>query len=471
MSEKLVSWDHPNRVALITEEGSVITYGQLHVAVRNFGQKLSGRKLVFLLGRNDLATLTAYLACLESGAVPLLLDADLSPELLARFIEIYEPAYVYGPQSHAASIADADAIVDLNGYVLCSRQAACGHQLHPDLALLLTTSGSTGSPKLVRLSLTNLVCNARSIVEYLGINTNERAITTLPFHYSYGLSVIHSHLSAGASLVLSTRSFFDAQFWRQVKSHEVTSLAGVPYSYDMLLKLRFERMDLPSVRTLTQAGGKMLPAQTKRVLELCQSKGIRFFLMYGQTEASPRMAYLHPHEVVRKLGSIGQAIPGGRFWIEDEQGLAVTEPDQVGELVYSGPNVALGYAECRADLARGDEWQGVLRTGDLAKQDADGFFFIEGRKRRFLKIFGVRVSLDAVETWFSRRGLLAASYGHDDQLCVAIESKEASLGQDCATAMCKEMGIHPSALKVSVFAQLPRFSSGKVDYPCLNAMH
>lgn len=470
MMQKLVCWDHPDRPALITETGSVIAYGQLHAAVQNFGQKLEIQKLVFLLGKNDLPTLTAYLACLEFGAIPLLLDPDASDESRAQLFNIYDPAYIFQPSNSAAAIDDAVSVAEIDGYALYRREGASKAEVSADLALLLATSGSTGSPKLVRLSLHNLLSNARSIMAYLGIASTERAITSLPFNYSYGLSVINSHLAAGASLVLSTRSFFDAEFWQQVKVHQVTSLAGVPYSYDMLLKLRFERMDLPSVRTLTQAGGKMSPAQTQRVLDICKSKGIRFFPMYGQTEASPRMAYLSPEDLAHKLGSIGHPIPGGRMWIEDEHGQVVSKPNQVGELVYSGPNVAMGYAERREDLSRGDDWHGVLRTGDLARQDADGFFFIEGRARRFLKIFGVRVSLDAVEAWFARRGLVAAAHGHDDQLRVAIQADIPSVGHDSAQALAAEMGIHPTAIKVSVLAQLPRFGSGKVDYPFLNAM-
>jgi len=337
--------------------------------------------------------------------------------------------------------------------------------------LLLATSGSTGSPKLVRFSLNNITSNADSIVEYLGIDQNERAITTLPFNYSYGMSVLNSHLRAGASIVLTDRTFFDASFWRLVKTYGVTSMAGVPYNYEMLLKLKFERMDLPQLRTLTQAGGKMSVAQTQRVVEICKSKGMRFYTMYGQTEASPRMAFLSPEFIDAKIGSIGRAIPGGRLWLRDDQGAVISSYSQIGELVYSGPNVALGYALNQEDLMRGDDWCGVLHTGDLAREDEEGFFFIEGRKQRFIKIFGVRVSLDAVEAWFAEKGIVAAAHGRDDHLKVSIEGLDNAQFELEGKELADAMQIHPSALTISIVQSLPRLNSGKVDYPCLKKTH
>jgi acyl-coenzyme A synthetase/AMP-(fatty) acid ligase len=285
------------------------------------------------------------------------------------------------------------------------------------------------------------------------------------------MSVINSHLRAGASLLLTDRSFFDAEFWGLMKSCGVTSLAGVPYSYEMLMKLRFERMDLPKLRTLTQAGGKMASAQTKRVMELCEAKGIRFFTMYGQTEASPRMAFLSPEYLDMKFGSIGKSIPGGRLWLENEQNEKISEADQIGELIYGGPNVALGYAEKKQDLSRGDDWKGVLRTGDLARQDADGFFFIEGRKSRFLKIFGVRVSLTSVESWFQQKGFSAAAYGRDDFLMVTIEGGKEIQIAGLIKELSEVIQVHSSALNIAVLPKLPRLSSGKVDYQCLINHH
>ncbi len=467
----LVDWSMSDRPALLSDVGQSMSYGQLRAEVASISKLLPQKRLIFLAGRNDIPTVVTYLACLESGCVPLLLDPEISVAVFSRFLSTYLPAYVFLPTTLVSNYSDLEKTLTNGEYSLCRHLDGIGPDLHSELAMLLTTSGSTGSPKLVRLSHTNILSNAKSIATYLGIDKNERAITSLPFNYSYGMSVINSHLNAGASILLTNRSLFDPLFWRLMKSTEITSLAGVPYSYEMLLKLRFERMELPALRTLTQAGGKLSVALTERMADVCNSKGIHFFTMYGQTEASPRMAYLHPEYLSAKIGSIGRAVPGGTLWLEDSQGNRIEQPEQIGELIYSGPNVALGYALSHQDLILGDEWQGVLRTGDLARQDADGFFFVEGRSSRFLKIFGVRVSLDAVEAWYAERGITAAAYGHDDHLQVMIEAMQSCPQDEEAKQLAATMQIHPSALTVSAMPVLPRMNSGKVDYSCLNSKH
>ena len=466
----LVRWSEDERIALLTEDGSIVTYGQLQADALTLARHLPASHLVFLLGLNDRASLTAYLACLESGAVPLLLNQKMSATALAQLCQVYEPEYVFACTEQLAWPGSYEANLAFEGYTLFQRRYTSHKTVHPELALLLATSGTTGSPKLVRLSHKNLYANARSIVSYLNIGASDRAITSLPFNYSYGLSIINSHLSVGAAISLTNKTFFDATFWTQLKSNGVTSLAGVPYSYEILLKLRLERMDLPSVRTMTQAGGRLALPTAVQVQAICRAKGQRFFTMYGQTEATARIAYLPPEDFEAKAGSIGRVIPGGELWLEDDAGQRIQASDQVGELVYRGENVALGYAECRADLERGDVWGGVLRTGDLARQDEDGFYFIEGRRHRFLKIFGVRVSLDAVEAWFAQRSLLAAAYGADNELCVALEADMLVDTKALVIQLGADLTIHPSALRLRAMKQLPRLSSGKVDYSCLQTI-
>lgn len=466
-----VNWSNPLCNALITDAGQEVTYGQLQNDVFSLLHLFKNGELIFVVGKNDLTTVQVYLAAIEAGAVPLLLGGDISSINLFSFIDLYNPSKILINKNKVNFSNGYKSSFEIDDYFLYSKKDGVGADLNSGLALLLATSGSTGSPKLVRFSLNNIISNADSIVEYLGIDQNERAITTLPFNYSYGMSVLNSHLRAGASIVLTERTFFDPSFWRSVKTNGVTSMAGVPFNYEMLLKLRFERMDLPQLRTLTQAGGKMAVAQTQRVVEICKAKGMRFYTMYGQTEASPRMAFLSPEFTEAKIGSIGRAIPGGRLWLEDDQGAVISSHSQIGELVYSGPNVALGYALNQEDLMRGDDWCGVLHTGDLAREDEEGFFFIEGRKQRFLKIFGVRISLDAVESWFAEKEIVAAAHGRDDHLMVSIECLDNAQLEVEVKALANAMQIHPSALTISIVESLPRLNSGKVDYPCLNKTH
>ena len=285
-------------------------------------------------------------------------------------------------------------------------------EVHPDLALLLTTSGSTGSPKLVRLTLRNLAANAESIAQYLQLTPQERPITSLPMSYSYGLSVINSHLQVGATIVFTEDGVLQREFWDAVDQHHCTSFAGVPYTYQMLLQTGLLNKKGSSLRTLTQAGGRLEERYIQQMYDLAMARGWKFMVMYGQTEATARISYVPFERLGGKVGSVGIAIPNGLLSVDEH----------TGELVYRGPNVMLGYAECRDDLAKGDELHGVLRTGDLARQDDDGYFYITGRLKRFLKLFGKRFNLDDVEKILSRRfETSVACYGRDDLLMVAVE--------------------------------------------------
>jgi len=464
----LINRQHPERVACIAEDGKLVTYAELLRSVRDFSLNLLQKSLIFIVGSNDLATLTCYLASLESGAIPLLLGEGIKSEQLDSLIEAYHPNYIFHSALEFNQGAEWMLIGHHDTYALWQSNKEVVHNINENLAILLATSGSTGSPKLVRLSLKNLISNAESIAKYLKINSEERAITSLPFNYSYGLSVVNSHLHAGASLVLTNRSMFDAEFWRLVEKHQITSFSGVPYSFEMLLKLRFERLNIPSVRTITLAGGRLADEKIHKVFEICNRKGIDFYPMYGQTEASPRIAYLPTEQVRRKPGSLGIAIPGGRLWVEGENGEIVSEPGVVGELVYEGPNVSMGYAESSADLSLGDINQGVLRTGDLGHMDDEGFFYVDGRKRRFLKIFGVRISLDAVEKIVSAKGLINAAAGVDDKLILFLEDAAAEFqAEELRIELSEILGINKAGVEIRTLAKLPRMESGKVNYLCL----
>lgn len=475
MIESLVCWDYLDQPALLDEDGRVVTYAELKYEISEFSLKLDSRKLVFLVGQNDIASIVAYLACLNVGAVPLLLDKSLSWDSVQSLLQVYLPEFFF-LSNDSFQLSDAyEPILSLPGsgrlYKRIKNFSTCTLDPHQNLALLLATSGSTGSPKLVRLSGVNLCSNAKSIAQYLGIKKSDRAITSLSFGYSYGMSVINSHLKVAASISLTKKTLFDPGFWQQLKSQSVTSLAGVPYSYEIFLKLKIDRMILPSLLTLIQAGGHMDASTVQHINRFCQSNGIKFYIMYGQTEASPRISYLPPEEVERKIGSVGRAIPGGRLWLEDEDGSLIKAPGQVGELIYSGPNVALGYAETRFDLSRGDDWGQVLRTGDLARRDEDGYFYIVGRKNRFLKIFGLRISLDTVEAWFSERGVMVAAYGEDGMLYVSAESDETTAIHNLFKDLLRALRIHPSAVELRFISKLPRLASGKVNYQCLRTLN
>lgn len=325
-------------------------------------------------------------------------------------------------------------------------------EVHPDLALLLTTSGSTGNPKLVRLSADAVLANAEQIAEVLGITANDVAITTLPFFYSYGMSVLHSHLLRGATVVLERTGIMQRDFWNAVVDHQVTSMAFVPYQYEMLRRLRFDPAKYPALRTLTQAGGRLRTDLVTDFAQRMATVGGKLFVMYGQTEAAPRMATLPPARLADKLGSVGLALPGGSFAIEDD------------EVVYRGPNVMMGYAETAADLARGDEMGGTLRTGDLGRVDDEGFLFLTGRTKRIGKVFGVRLNLDDVEKNFP-----VAAVAGDDKLHVFAEGISDDEARGLRTKISEWLGTHFSGVVVRSVDALPLLPNGKIDYRALES--
>ncbi|MFM7461144.1 MAG: AMP-binding protein, partial [Burkholderiales bacterium] len=327
--------DELDSAALYLENGRCINYAELSQEVDVFSRAFGESGIVFCLCNNDFPSLRCYLSTLQGVATALLLPGSIQKPQLDTLLAAYAPRYLFHSRpdllDYGATIWNAD------GYSLVKCRGSIRYEIHPDLALLLATSGSAGVPKLVRLSRRNLEANADAIVKYLSIDAEERAISSLPIHYSYGLSVINSHLRAGASVVLTNRSIMDPEFWRLVRRHKVTSFSGVPYTYEMLLKLRIERLDMPTIKTMTQAGGRLAADKTRLVAEACSKKNIRFFSMYGQTEATARMSYLPPERAFDKAGSIGLPIPGGSLWLEDEHGNTIEQQDVVGELCFRGP--------------------------------------------------------------------------------------------------------------------------------------
>ena len=432
---------HGTAPAVIDVDGTACSYVELAQRADEVAARLGPhRQLVMVEATNDLDGLTWYLGALRGGHAVLLVAAD--DDRNADLVATYDPGVVVGVGPRGREVVDRHEQPDL--------------ELHPDLALLLSTSGSTGSPKLVRLSRANLEANAASIVEYLGLRGDDRAITSLPLQYCYGLSVVHSHLAAGASIVCSSASVVDPCFWDAVDRHRVTSLAGVPHTFELLDRTDFAERPHPSLRLLTQAGGRMDPDQVQRYARLGQRRGFDLFVMYGQTEATARMAYLPPALAETRPGAVGIAVPGGSFRIDPVEEGGSDE----GELVYTGPNVMLGYATRARDLALGrtvDE----LPTGDLARIDDTGVVEIVGRLRGFVKVFGLRVDLGQVETTLRAHGVRAECTGDDDGLAVAVGPAD---DPDAVRALLVEQTTLPAtAIAVAVIDELPRLANGKVD--------
>ncbi|MFE6967619.1 AMP-binding protein [Agromyces sp. NPDC057679] len=467
----------PEDPALVAH-GRVVDYAELGDRVARRRDELgTTRRLVMIEAGNALDPVVTYLAALEGGH-PVLFVPGEGDETACRnraaLVERFDPDVIArsGIDDHGET-----------GWTLEERRTGSRHELHPELALLASTSGSTGSPKLVRLSVENLRSNAEAIAEYLRIGPADRAATTLPLQYCYGLSVVNSHLLAGASLLLTERSVTDEAFWHEASEHRVTSFAGVPYTFELLEAGGFADRELPSLRTLTQAGGRLAPDAVRRFAALGERRGFELFVMYGQTEATARMAYLPPELAASAAGAIGRPIPGGRLRIDpldsiegeaDASGcppIAGAAPGDglrpdtgTGELVYEGPNVMLGYAETPADFALGRTVH-ELRTGDLARRRADGLFEIVGRANRFAKVFGLRLDLDRVERLLADEGLTARAATDDARLLVFATSERVAVRARERAAALTGLPLH--AVAGYAVDEFPRTSSGKPDTAAL----
>lgn len=479
-------WDlqkFSNNAALTDEYGNTLSYAELQEENRKLYSVIGRRSLVFSLCQNSLGSIVGYTSFINNGVVPVLLSAELESELLANLLTLYKPPYVWIPESLLESVSElvgagVESVYQAFGFVLVKTNYDVEYPLNDELCLLLTTSGSTGSPKFVRQSYKNVKANAEAIAEYLAIDETEKPITTLPMNYTYGLSIINSHLLVGAEILVTDKGLMQKEFWNFFKCAGATSFGGVPYTYEMLDKLRFYRMDLPSLRYMTQAGGKITPELHSKYADYAEKNEKKFIVMYGQCEATARMGYLPAEYAVSKCGSMGIAIPGGHFELIDESGNKIETDDTTGELVYSGPNVTLGYAEKGDDLILGDERGGVLQTGDMAKRDADGFYFIVGRKKRFLKIFGNRVNLDETERMIKGHfeGVDVACGGVDDHMFIFIAGSDgdATIGELCdeiKSFVVAKTKLNPSAFKVKLIDEIPKNDSGKTLYKALEVYY
>lgn len=452
-------------------------YDELRHTTSGLSEELrtDGKSLAFVALENDIESIVAYLACLAAGHAVAIIDSGAPSGAMTELIDRYAPEFVYVPS--AATAVTGVGVLDsyrelptppLPGGMYRRRQAAPA-DVHPALQLLLSTSGSTGSPKFVRLSARNVAANVRDIIAALAISDTERAVTSLPLSYSYGLSILQCHLRAGASVVVTKRGIAEPEFWSLVRDLECTSFAGVPFSYRVMRKLAQSVIDIPSLIKMTQAGGRLELGDAEYFHAFMEAKGGQFFVMYGQTEASPRMTTLSHRDFPRKQGSVGLPMASGRIWVSggERSGPDAAGTDVAGEICFEGPNVMLGYATCRDDLSKGDEMNGVLATGDLGHVDRDGFLFIEGRAKRIGKVLGRRINLDEVESFLGDVGP-----------CAVVEAREKlviflavnGIGDAVRARLARRFGLRDHHMRVVEIAAVPLLSNGKIDYLALASL-
>ena len=452
-------------LAAIDSNGNGVSIGEILALSDMLSGSLPKRSLMFILTENNVGGIAWVMAAILSGNVPLIISAHTESSLLATLTDTYLPQYICAP-AHMAESGIEQVVAEEFDYKLRSTGSPMTN-LHPELSHLLPTSGSTGSPKLVRHKYANIEAAGLNISTFFGLTDKDRPLMVLPLHYTMGLSMVFSHFKVGATILITDLSMTDPRFWKFMKEERATSFTGVPFSYEILDKMRFTRMKLPDLTLLTQGGGKMPSDLNLKFAEYCRDNGKRWIATYGQSEGTARMAWLPPEFAISKMGSIGIAVPNGRLSLRDSEGNEITESPAIGEMCYEGKNVTMGYARCRDDLALCDERNGFLPTGDIAYRDDDGFYFIRGRMGRFLKIYGNRIGLDECEQIV--RGAVScecACTGNDDKLIVYITYGKES--EKAKSALMEAVHLPANVIEIREIDVLPKNEAGKILYSKLS---
>jgi acyl-CoA synthetase (AMP-forming)/AMP-acid ligase II len=453
--------------------GDVLTGARLRAAWEGVARELDRAPagVVLCLVEDEVPSVIRYLGAMAAGRPVILWDASCPFGQVEDLVRRVTPAVVAGLPAHATAVPDGYAAAEAGplGAAWISRRPP---EALPDarLSLMLGTSGSTGEPRLVRLAGASVVSGAQAIRAVHGIDERDVAITTMPMFHALGLSVLHIHLLAGATIVIEPHGVLDDAFWASVDRYGVTSLTGVPHLFQVLARKPWSPHLTPSVTTLSVCGDRLPDPLVKRFHESVTALGGRMFVMYGQTEAGSRICVLPPDDLPAKLGSVGLCVPGMRVTLDQPQacagvgtGLDGTGPDGVGEVVCHARSVMMGYASTARDLARGDDQHGVLRTGDLGEFDDDGYLWLRGRLSRIGKVFGVRVNLDAVEH-VAGRLVPAAALADGDRIHLVCEGVDSPRLAKVAAAVADQLGIHRAGIRATRVDRLPRFPTGKINY-------
>jgi len=446
---------YKNNTALITEQRKIITYNKLNIFVKKFSKNFKKRSLAFIISNNDLETIVAYLSFIGKNCVVMLIDQKTNEETISDLVENYCPEYIFLNQKKTIRINDYFLADKFFNYTLLKSKNKKKYKMIDELALLMPTSGSTGSQKYVMLSYENLNFNTKCIINSLKIKKKDITITTLPMSYVYGLSIINTHLVQGSSIVLNTKSVMEKDFWKSIENNNVNNFGGVPYIYQILSKMNLFKFNLKSLKYTTQAGGKLNLDILKNILKNYKKMNVKLFCMYGASEATARMSILDWKFINKKIGSVGKALKGTKFNIEKK----------TNEIIFSGKNVFLGYAENISDLNKSYN-NNILKTGDIGHLDKDNFLYITGRKDRYVKIYGMRISLEELEDRIFKLGEEnVCSAPKENMINVYIKSKRNF--KELIKKISSYTKIHASCFNIIKVSEFPLNKNLKISYKSL----
>tara|TARA_B100001250_G_scaffold413206_1_gene446577 strand:+ start:441 stop:1838 length:1398 start_codon:yes stop_codon:yes gene_type:complete len=395
---------YKNEIAIIAPDKKNYSYKEICKFSKKINSLVPYKSLVLVISNNSASSIIGYVALMKTNNLILLLDEKFKFDFIEKTIKNFKPNYIFAPNLFFKKIKKVKKILNFEDFSLFKTKNTQHKKVNNINKLLISTSGSTQSPKFVRISEKNISTNTESIKRYLKINSKQVTITTMPMAYSYGLSIINTHINCGCKIVVTNKTVFEKDFWNIIKRYKVNSFGGVPQFYEQLKRIRFENFDLSSLQYLTQAGGKLDKSYLEYFKKISKNYKIKFVIMYGQAEASPRMSYLPWNYFSKKSESIGKAIKDSKFELINEKNKKIKKPFETGEIIYHGNNVSLGYGYNIKDLFKGDFNKGKLFTGDLAYKDKEGFYYIVGRKNRISKIFGIRIDLDEIEKNLKKKG-------------------------------------------------------------------
>lgn len=457
--------DQRKGTAFVHTSGQQMSYKELTKFIIDVKKRNLERSVAIILSDNNIESITMFLALVETNVIPLMVGATIHPDLLQTYIETYFPHYIYVPKNKKDLFKDTKVILE-NGEYVFLETINKAYPLNNKLAFLLSTSGTTGSPKLVRHSKKNLIESANNMAKALRLTNEERALASLPLYFTQGLNVILSNLCVGATIFLSSLSLMDQRFWKFLKDWEITSISGVPFSYEVMIRLGLLKMELPNLKIINQGGGRLSDQMFGEIASYCKSRGKFFIPTYGSTETTSRMCFLTPELSEKKIGSIGSPVPNGRIELIGANRELIKEAYTNGELIYYGPNVTLGYAYNKDDLTKGDERNSRYATGDIAYFDEDGCYFIVGRKGRFAKIFGYRLGLDEIEKMIKDAfSISVACIERDQQISIYMDNKEGKIdSRDIIKYLSKKTGLVGTVFKVTALDEIPRNNYGKILY-------
>ena len=452
-----------NETALINDAGKKFTYRKISSHSKEISKIIKPRSLVLLISENSIGSVISYISLIKNDCVVIIIDVKTSADNVLELFKKYKPNFIFFPQNwtNLQKFRNCSFLTSFLNYDVICNNVQNKFKINPELSMLLTTSGSMGSPKLVRLSKKNLFENTNSIRDYLKINHKKRSITTMPTSYSFMISIINSYIENGASIYVTKLSIMQKKFWDNYNLYKITSFSGVPYIFETIIKLGVKKIFIDSLEEITQAGGKLSNIYLKKYIKLCEQFKKKFITMYGQTEASPRMSYLDWKFAKSKLGSIGKSLNKTKLWIVDKENKKIKKPGVIGELIFEGSNVALGYSKNISDLNKGDENNGILKTGDLACIDVNGFIYIKGRVNRMAKIYGNRVSLDDLEEKMQEINLNVVCKINKDKIEIFYEKEYDQ--RNLLNKLSFISGLNKTIFEFKKVNKFPKTLSGKID--------